>query len=295
VADQKRWFKVWASIALDPTFLSLPVEVIGRWTLLGAWIAAHGTSGAITASPAAIAHVLRCGRESILQVLAVIPSLVIANCDVTWPHGHEKPPDFSGSALRGGRCAMCGGEGCAKCRGGDPLEEWCASNGNLTVIMEKWSKYQEDSTVYERVKKWRESKMITGQEEKRREEKRREEKREKPVLKTLAAVVDKSTPWPTTLDDVRQFLFSIQAPDAFFNQTYWLRIDQWLGGSDSSVYYFEELKAYLAWSASQNGAHRHKDQLRGFRNWLSTCARWKERDAQRKAIVKRGSQSGQRV
>jgi len=102
--------------------------------------------------------------------------------------------------------------------------------------------------------------------------------------KTLAPVVDKSTPWADTLDDVRTFLLSIQAPDQFFKETYWLRIDQWLGDKSSQIYYFEELKGYLAWCASQNGAHQHKDQLRGFRNWLSTTKRWKERDAQRSAI-----------
>jgi hypothetical protein len=116
----------------------------------------------------------------------------------------------------------------------------------------------------------------------------------KQVLKTLATVVDKSTPWPTGLDDVRTFLVSIQAPDSFFNQTYWLRIDQWLGGNDSAVYYFEELKAYLAWIASQNGHRKHKDLLRGFRNWLSTCARWKERDAQRKAVQRSHEQHSDR-
>ena len=110
-----------------------------------------------------------------------------------------------------------------------------------------------------------------------------------PTPTTLATVVDKSTPWPTQLEDVRSFLLTIQAPDQFFNQTYWLRIDQWLGSSDSSVYYFDELKAYLAWIASQNGHRKHKDLLRGFRNWLSTCSRWKERDAQRKAVHQRGS------
>ena len=102
--------------------------------------------------------------------------------------------------------------------------------------------------------------------------------------KTLAPVVDKSTPWADTLDDVRTFLLSIQAPDQFFNETYWLRIDQWLGDKNSQVFYFEELKGYLAWCAAQNGSHQHKDQLRGFRNWLSTTKRWKDRDAQRKAI-----------
>ena len=115
---------------------------------------------------------------------------------------------------------------------------------------------------------------------------RREEgKKGRSKNKTLALVVDKSTPWADTLDAVRTFLVGIQAPDAFYNETYWLRIDQWLDDKNSQVFYFEELKGYLAWCVSQNGHRAHKDQLRGFRNWLSTTKRWKERDAQRKAIT----------
>lgn len=45
-------------------------------------------------------------------------------------------------------------------------------NGILTVTWLNWKKYQEDSTVYERVKKWRAKQTVTVQEEKRREEKR---------------------------------------------------------------------------------------------------------------------------
>jgi hypothetical protein len=168
------------------------------------------------------------------------------------------------------------------------IEECKNRHGEFTVTWQNWVKYQEDSTQAERA---RASRSKRRGEEKRGEETRREEKKPQ----TLTPVVDKSTPWPTALDDVRTFLISIQAPDSFFNQTYWLRIDQWLGGNDSAVFYFDELKAYLAWCASQNGVHRHKDQLKGFRNWLSTCARWKERDAQRKAVIGRGSQYTQRV
>ena len=103
-------------------------------------------------------------------------------------------------------------------------------------------------------------------------------------LKTLAPVVDKSTPWAEPLDSVRTFLLSIQAPDVFFKESYWLRIDQWLEDPKSRVYYFDELKGYLAYCVSQNVNRQHKDQLRGFRNWLSTTKRWRDHDAQRKAI-----------
>lgn len=59
MGDQKRWFKVWSSIGQDPSFLSLPMGDLGRWTALGAWIAVHGTRGTITAPEPAIRHVLR--------------------------------------------------------------------------------------------------------------------------------------------------------------------------------------------------------------------------------------------
>lgn len=52
-------------------------------------------------------------------------------------------------------------------------------NGTITVTWKNWRKYQEDSTVKERVKRWREktalrqcNENVTGQEEKRRDEKR---------------------------------------------------------------------------------------------------------------------------
>jgi uncharacterized phage protein (TIGR02220 family) len=139
MADQKRWFKVWSSIALDPTFLSLPVEVVGRWTLLGAWIAAHGEHGQITASLTAIRHVLRIPEND--NGVSAVKAL---------PHVR--------------------------------VEEGQNDNDEFTVIMLNWSKYQEDSTVYERVKKWRNTKSVTVQEERRREEKRGEEKRVKEQL-----------------------------------------------------------------------------------------------------------------
>jgi len=63
MADQRRWFKVWGSIGQDPAFLSLPLEALGRWTLLGAWMAVHGTKGRLHASAAGIRHILRIAQD----------------------------------------------------------------------------------------------------------------------------------------------------------------------------------------------------------------------------------------
>ena len=47
MADNKRWFKVWNSILIDPGFDSLPNDCVGIWTKLGALISKHGADGTI--------------------------------------------------------------------------------------------------------------------------------------------------------------------------------------------------------------------------------------------------------
>ncbi len=116
MADQKKWFKVWNSILTDPSFLDLPVEQIGRWTLLGSLISLHGENGKITLSKDALHKLLRVQNDNDL----VLPNVM--------------------------------------------LEEGESDNGIITVIMKNWLKYQLDSTGYERLKKFRKSKMITVQE-----------------------------------------------------------------------------------------------------------------------------------
>jgi hypothetical protein len=150
--------------------------------------------------------------------------------------------------------------------------------------MLNWSKYQEDSTVYERVKKWRERQSVTVQEEKRREEKRREEKEERKALGTVVRE-DADAPalaeWPESLHSVQARLVELEAPDDLRDPAYWKRIDDWVGPMKLPVYYLEELRAYLAHQASVPLRSRHKEHKAGFRNWLATAIRWKERDAQR--------------
>ena len=45
MADQKRWFKVWTSIAANARFAEMSLEDVGRWTLLGAATALDGDHG----------------------------------------------------------------------------------------------------------------------------------------------------------------------------------------------------------------------------------------------------------
>ncbi len=115
MSDQKKWFKVWNSILTDPSFLDLPIEQIGRWTLLGALISLHGENGQITLSHDALCKLLRVQNDNGLM----LPNVAFKRDE--------------------------------------------SDNGMITVIMKNWLKYQLDSTGYERLKKFRKSKMITVQ------------------------------------------------------------------------------------------------------------------------------------
>lgn len=72
------------------------------------------------------------------------------------------------------------------------FEEGKTDNGTFTVIMEKWSKYQEDSTAYERLKRHRSKHNDNGVrgEEKRGEETRREEKEPYPIVPSPLATAE---------------------------------------------------------------------------------------------------------
>jgi len=142
---------------------------------------------------------------------------------------------------------------------------------NPVVTWDNWSKYQGDFST-PRVKRFREVKRS----KKRGEEKRRDEKREE--QETLGPVV-----WPDALQDVKTRLEALEVSADLMNPSYWQKIDAWVEGTRLPVYYLDELKAYLAHQASVNGRRRHKDQKAGFRNWLATAIRWKERNAQREA------------
>lgn len=131
MSDNKRWFKVWSSILVDPHHLNLTLESAGRWVRLGAMMVVSGDNGRLEITPPAkaILAVFDCPNLDALKVaLNVLPNVHV--------------------------------------------EEGKSDNGEFTVIMQNWSKYQNDSTVYERVKRLRSKRRG---EEKRGEEKRKEE------------------------------------------------------------------------------------------------------------------------
>ena len=107
------------------------------------------------------------------------------------------------------------------------VEEGAPVNGSCTVTWENWQKYQEDSTVTTRVRRWRDGNVKRNKrrrEERRREERRREENKKRreehtPSLLSppTASPTPESTSSPTTkpfrLDPI--FLQTIARSDRF--------------------------------------------------------------------------------
>ncbi len=66
MSDNKKWFKVWASILIDPDFDSLHNQTIGVWLRLGALVSSQGKSGKITISKDQLlkrAHLLQADKS----------------------------------------------------------------------------------------------------------------------------------------------------------------------------------------------------------------------------------------
>lgn len=62
---------------------------------------------------------------------------------------------------------------------------------------------------------------------------------------------------------------------------YWTKQLEWIDGTGFEIYVLDEFKGYVAHQAGLPKAARHKNNRRGFRNWLATAVRWRQRDASR--------------
>ncbi len=166
MADQARWFKLWNTAPSDGKLQALPGALRWAWAAFGCYTKVHGSHGIVSVEPSnkVLAAEMDVPIHDLLKVIASLPNIYIGTHPVRFPHGHDKEPESDGPFMRGSY-PLDG-------RGSDLLNKWCSCNGKLIVTWHNWSKYQEDTTVYDRVKKWRERKSVTVQEEKRREEKR---------------------------------------------------------------------------------------------------------------------------
>src|SRR3990167_2483086 len=157
MADQKRWFKVWTTLATDPAFIDSNLSDIGRWILLGSWVAEHGNNGMITASENAFRKRLRIDNgDDTKSVILRLPNIEFLDAQNVHPNDNKMITKVI-----------------TKVKSEVPFEEGKKDNDKFTVIIKNWAKYQKDSTSYERLKRWRKKQNDNGV---RGEEKRREEK-----------------------------------------------------------------------------------------------------------------------
>ena len=148
MADQQRWFKLWCSVLTDDDLQSLPPADRWAWAALGAHVKQSGTRGTVVISllNAALAGALGVPLDQLEAVIRRLPHVTVNGGSVV----NERR--FSGRP---------------------------SDNGTLTVTFKNWPKYQEDSTVAERVRRLR-------------SKKRGEEKRELPTAGTPLPPVDNS-------------------------------------------------------------------------------------------------------
>jgi hypothetical protein len=64
MSDNKKWFKVWATILVDPSLSSLSLSDVGRWVRLGAYMVSCGERGKLTITPPSPVFLLAMEVES---------------------------------------------------------------------------------------------------------------------------------------------------------------------------------------------------------------------------------------
>jgi hypothetical protein len=249
LADQKRWFKVWTSILLDPAMNSLELADVGRWVRLGALTAAVGESGSLAFQSGTSSLLTALGVTTLAEakcVLARLPGVYVSDAPITWPHGHQKPPVCEGQIWRG-RDPING-------RGTYPFEEWCTRNGATFVTLKNWYTYQSDSTARERGKSLRSKR--------RREEKRGEEIR----IPLRTPPIHDPKPIPASIVDALKQTPSLGAVPRLQTAAFWQATIRATGGR---LEYGHELLKAESWLAANPTRAPRKDLARFVHNWMT--------------------------
>ena len=127
----------------------------------------------------------------------------------------------------------------------------------------------------------------TGANTRRRSEKKPGRDQEQPTTPRVAAPEKPTqrTQWPADLQKVWDVLLAIDLLGSDLDDsTWWAKQVAWIESTGLEVFPLDELKAYIAHQDSQTRSRQHRNRKRGFRNWLATVIRWRERDAAREAI-----------
>ena len=80
MSDNKKWFKVWATILVDPHHSNMSVQDVGRWTRLGALMVSQGNNGRMQIIPPAkpLCVLMECGDfTALIEVLKLLPNVQI--------------------------------------------------------------------------------------------------------------------------------------------------------------------------------------------------------------------------
>lgn len=146
------------------------------------------------------------------------------------------------------------------------VEEGKNRNGMFVVTWKHWQKYQTDSTVAERQKRWRDGKRngLRG------EEKRREEKREENTLQTPPTDVGGNFSFP----EIRPIRSLTPKPkklptDPRVSEFRSYFVEQWKKKYGSEPYwkfghYEKLLKSLLGWADQNGGVERLKEAVQEF-------------------------------
>ena len=110
LADQGRWFKLWASAVSDPDLRALSLEDFGRWCAFGVYLKLHGKNGRLEIrSPALpLQELLRLKSfQDVVSMLQSFPHCTaksVTNSPVTlvvvWENWQRYQGDYSGDRVR---------------------------------------------------------------------------------------------------------------------------------------------------------------------------------------------------
>lgn len=75
MSDQKKWFKVWGSILIDPHHANMSLEDVGRWTRLGAYMVTSGDRGKMKVTDTAKTFMFAMGVSTLEEAKDAIKRL----------------------------------------------------------------------------------------------------------------------------------------------------------------------------------------------------------------------------
>ena len=234
VADQGRWFKLWAEALNDPNLGNMSIADFGRWAKFGTYLKVHGTDGSVhLQSPARL-----------VCMMLEVPSFdALLTCFLSFPNCEISRDD----------CARhCAGE--------------C-----VTVTWRNWRKYQIDSSA-ERQRRYRHRQAFGVTTKKRGEERRREKKRGDPVAAPIEVTGNGHGPVvfkiPASVVTALDKCSTLGAVTRLRNPQWW----QAEVRANSGVHFDQEVYKAEAWLRTHR--EKHYTKLDAFlHNWLGRADR----------------------